>query len=66
MRVVVAGDIHTPILFQSTKATAILIETDDGEPNVIFRLLPNGAGWSRVTKGEDKNFSEVARSLGLM
>jgi hypothetical protein len=66
MEVIVAGDIEKPILFRSSKATAVMIDTDDGNPTVIFRMLPGGIGWSRLTKGEDKNFNQVARSLGLM
>ena len=66
MRVIVAGDYKNPILLKTTEATAILIETDDGKPNVIFRMLPNGKGWIRSVKGEDKNFEETARQLGLV
>lgn len=66
MKVVVAGDLTNPILLSTTKATAILIETDDGLPNVIFKLLSDGKGWLRYTKGEDKNFDEVAKHLGLI
>ncbi len=66
MRVIVAGDYKHPILLETKEATAILIETDDGQPNVIFKLLPDGKGWIRLTKGEDKNFADVARQLGLI
>lgn len=65
MKVVVAGDIKNPILLNSNEATALLIETDDGQPAVIIRLLPNGAGYLRLFKGEDKNFDVQARELGL-
>jgi hypothetical protein len=66
MRLIVAGDIHKPILLRTTDATAILIETDDGQPNVIFKLLPDGKGWIRSVKGEDKNFNDIARQYGLV
>lgn len=65
MRVVVAGDYKTPILLNSDKVTALLIETDDGAPAVIIRILPNGNGYLRLFKGEDENFDEQARQLGL-
>ena len=66
MKVVVAGDISNPILLSTTKATAVLIQTDDGKPNVIFKISSNGKGWIRLTKGEDKNFDDEARKLGLL
>lgn len=66
MKVVVAGDMSQPVLLSTDKATAILIETNDGLPTVIFKLLSDGKGWLRYTKGEDKNFDEVAKSLGLI
>ena len=67
MRVVVAGDIRnaTPILLNTKEATAVLIETDDGEPAVILKMLPDGNGYIRLFKGEDKNFDDTARKLGL-
>ena len=67
MRVIVAGDVRKqPILLNTTEAVAVLIETDDGQPNVIFKMLPDGRGWIRLTSGEDKNFKEEARNLGLL
>lgn len=66
MRVVVAGDFKNQILLDTTAATAVLIETNDGKPNVIFKLFPDGKGWLRLTKGEDKNFDEAAQQLGLI
>lgn len=66
MRVSVAGDFKNPLLLNTTEATAVLIETDDGQPAVIFRLLPNGQGYIRLTKGEDKNFNDAAKQLGLV
>ena len=65
MRVIVAGDFKNPILLNSKEATAVLIETDDGEPAVILRMLPNGKGYIRLFKGEDDNFDQTARQLGL-
>ncbi len=65
MRVIVAGDYKNPILLNTTEATALLIETDDGQPAVILRMLPNGHGFIRLFKGEDKNFDETAKQLGL-
>ena len=65
MKVTVAGDIKNPILLTTDKATALLIETDDGQPSVIIRMLPNGSGYMRLFKGEDTNFDETAKSLGL-
>jgi hypothetical protein len=66
MRVVVAGGLKTPILLDTDEATALLITDDEGTPNVIYKMLENGKGWIRFTKGEDKNFTEVANQLGLV
>lgn len=67
MRVIVAGDVlKNRILLDTTKATAILISTDDGQPNVIFQMMNDGKGWIRLTKGEDLNFDETAKELGLL
>lgn len=66
MRVVVAGNFNKPLLLSTTEATAVLIETNDGKPSVIFKMLPDGNGWIRLTKGEDKNFFEMATQLGLI
>ena len=66
MRVFVAGGLKTPVLLDTTEATAILIMNDDGQPNVIYQLLPNGTSWIRYTKGEDANFNDVAKELGLV
>lgn len=66
MKVIVAGDFKNPILLNTNAATALLIETDDGEPAVILRILPNGRGYIRLFKGEDENFNDVARQLGLI
>lgn len=65
MRVTVAGDFKSGILLNTKEATALLIETDDGQPAVIIRMLPNGQGFVRLFKGEDTNFDEAARQLGL-
>jgi hypothetical protein len=66
MKVVVTGDFREPVLLDTDKATGILIYTDDGIPNVIYRMIADGKGWIRYTKGEDENFNEIARSLGLI
>lgn len=55
-----------PILLDTDKATAILITTDDGKPNVIFKMMDDGNGWIRLTEGEDKNFHSAAKELGLL
>jgi hypothetical protein len=65
MKIIVAGDILHPILLDTDKATALLIETDDGQPQVIIRILPNGNGYLRLFKGEDTNFDSTAKELGL-
>ncbi len=65
MRIIVAGDYKEGILLNTTKATAVLIETNDGQPNVIFKMLEDGNGWLRLTKGEDKNFEEMLVELGF-
>ena len=65
MRVVVAGDFKTPILLDTEKATALFIDTEDGQPATIIRILPNGNGYLRLFKGEDQDFDEQARQLGL-
>jgi hypothetical protein len=66
MKVVVTGDFRQPTLLDTDKATGILIYSDDGRPNVIYRIIGNGKGWIRYTKGEDKDFEEIAKSLGLI
>lgn len=66
MRIVVAGGMDNPVLLDTTKATALLITDDEGKPNVIYKILDSGNGWVRFTQGEDKNFTEVARDLGLI
>jgi hypothetical protein len=65
MRIVVTGDFKEPRLLDTDKATGLLIYSDDGTPNVIYRIIGKGKGWVRYTKGEDENFSDVARQLGL-
>ena len=65
MRVVVTGDFRSPVLLDTTEATSLLIFSPDGKPNTIFRMLPNGQGWVRYTKGEDSCFDELVRALGL-
>ena len=65
MRVVVGGSIKQPILLDTKEATAILIETDDGKPTVLFKMIKDGKSWLRFTKGEDAEFDEVARQLKL-
>lgn len=64
MRVIVTGDFKTPILFDTKEATGLLIYSDNNEVNTIYRMIGNGAGWVRYTKGEDENFYDVARQLG--
>ena len=66
MRVVVTGDFREPLLLDTDKATGLMIYSDEGRPNVIFRMIGNGRGWIRYTKGEDENFDDVARMLGLI
>jgi len=66
MRVVVAGDFREPVLLDTEKATSLLIYSDDGKPNVIYRFIAEGRGWIRYTKGEDKEFNDVAKALGLI
>jgi hypothetical protein len=66
MRVVVAGDFREPILLDTAKATALMIYSKDGKPNTIFRIIGEGVGWIRYTRGEDVNFDEMAHSLGLV
>jgi hypothetical protein len=66
MRILVAGGLKNPVLLDTTEATALLIADDEGRPNVIYKIQDTGKGWIRFTKGEDKNFSEVAADLGLI
>jgi hypothetical protein len=65
MRVIVAGDFRKGILLDTTEASALLIQTDDGQPNMLVKMMENGQGWLRLTKGEDKNFEEAVKALGL-
>lgn len=66
MRVVVTGDFREPVLLDTAKATGLLIYSDTGQPNVIYRIIGEGKGWIRYTKGEDPGFEEIARALGLL
>jgi hypothetical protein len=66
MKVIVTGDFREPTLLNTDKATGILIYSDDGKPNVIYRIVANGRGWIRYTKGEDAEFEGVAEMLGLL
>ena len=66
MRIVVTGDFREPILLDTDKATGLLIYSDEGRPNVIYSIVGNGKGWIRYTKGEDSNFDEIAKMLGLI
>lgn len=65
MKVTVAGDFRNPILLSTDKATALLIDTEDGNPAVIIRILPNQNGYIRLFKGEDADFDDQARQFGL-
>lgn len=64
MRIIVAGGLKKPILLDTNEATALLITDDEGKPNVIYKIMENS--WVRFTQGEDKNFTEVAKDLGLI
>lgn len=66
MRVTVAGGIKKPLLLNTDEATAVLIETTDGSPVFLLKMLANGKGYIRLVKGEDPNFDETARQLGLI
>lgn len=66
MRILVAGGLKNPVLLDTDEATALLIADDEGNPNTIYKILENGKGWMRFTKEEDKNFTEVAKDLGLI
>ena len=66
MKVMVTGDFREPLLLDTDKATGILIFSDDGKPNVLYRIVAKGKGWIRYTKGEDPAFNEVAEALGLL
>lgn len=66
MRILVAGGLKNPVLLDTTEATALLITDEEGTPNVIYQFPENGTSWVRFTRGEDKNFTEVAKELGLI
>ena len=66
MRVIVSGGIKNPILLNTKDATGLLVETDDESPAFILKMLPNGKGYLRLQKGEDANFNDTARQLGLI
>ena len=65
MRVIVLGDFREPVMLDTTKATSLMITSDDGKPNVLYRIVADGKGWIRYTQGEDKNFDDIVRQLGL-
>lgn len=66
MRVVVTGDFREPVLLDTNRATGIVVYSDEGNPNVIYRIIKDGRAWIRYTKGEDECFEEIARSLGIL
>ena len=66
MKVIVTGDFREPVLLDTDKATGLLICSDDGTPNVVYRMIAQGKGWIRYTKGEDAEFDHIARALGLI
>ena len=68
MRIVVVGDARKSpqVLLDTKEAAGLLVQTDDGKPSMVLQMLPDGKGWVRYTKNEDKNFDEVARQLGLL
>ena len=61
----VAGTFDKGVILDTTQATAVLIDTDDGQPTVVFKILEDGKGWLRLVKGEDENFGAVVKELGL-
>lgn len=65
MKVVVAGKLNEKLLLSTTEATAVLISTNDGRPAFVLQMLPNERGFIRYTKGEDKNFEQIVKQLGL-
>ena len=65
MKVIVAGPVNNPILLNTDKATAVLITNNEGRPNVIYKMLADGKGWLRLTKGEDANFDDAVKQLGF-
>ena len=65
MKIIVAGDVKNPILLKAAQFSAVLIETDDGLPAVIYKCLSDGRGFIRLTKGEDPSFNQQALQLGL-
>jgi hypothetical protein len=65
MRVIVAGGIKQPLLLDTKDATSVIFLKDDDTPMFLMKMLPNGRGYIRLTKGEDKNFDETARQLGF-
>lgn len=65
MKVIVTGDFREPTLLNTDKATGILIFSDDGRPNVVYRIIGNGKAWIRYTKGEDAEFDSIVKALGL-
>jgi hypothetical protein len=65
MKVTLLGGIKKPLLIDTKEATSLIIAKDDGTPVVLFKFLPDGNGYVRYTKGEDKTFDETARALGF-
>lgn len=66
MKVVVTGDFREPVLLNTNKASGLLIYSDSGQPNVVYRFIGEGKGWIRYTKGEDPAFEEVVKNMGLL
>ena len=66
MEVIVVGDFtNDKPLLVTKKATSLYINCEDGTPAVIYKLLPNGKGYIRLTRGEDKDFDDFLRQSGL-
>lgn len=65
MRVTIAGDFKEPIMFTTDKATAVMIDTQDGSPAVIYKFVANKNAYIRLTRGEDKAFDTIYKQLNL-
>ncbi len=65
MKITIGGDFKMPVLFSTDKATSLLVETDDGTPAVLYKFFPNGKGYVRLTRGEDKDFDFLVKQLDL-
>jgi hypothetical protein len=65
MEIIVGGDFTNPVLFKTKQASSLYINKEDGQPAVLYIFPKNKNCYLRYTKGEDSNFDNIVKQLGL-